>query len=309
MSRYLLGRLAQTALSLLGILTVVFVVVRLSGDPAALYAAESSREEDYARVREELQLDKPIPQQYLSYLLSAVTGDLGDSWRFRQPALEVVLERVPETLKLASLAFALACLLGLPLGITAATYQGRAPDRAARLLALFGQAMPTFWLGIMLILLFSVRLGWLPSGGSGGLDHMILPAVTLSTFSLAAITRITRSALLDTQRQDYVRTARAKGLSEPSVLMRHSLRNAWIPVLTLMGLQFAALLQGSVVTEQVFSWPGMGSLAVSSIEFRDFPVVQAVVLVGAFFYLLVNLLVDLAYGVVDPRVRVSQWQR
>ena len=309
MAKYLVRRLGQTVVSLLGILTIVFFVVRLATDPAALYAADSTSPAEYDQIRKDLALDQPLPEQYVRYLGAAARGDFGESWRFHRPALQVVLERLPATLKLAGTAFAISAAFGLVFGVVAATRRGALPDRVVRIVAVVGQAMPTFWLGLLLIMLFSVQLRWLPSGGDGGLTHLLLPAVTLSGFSIAAITRITRSALLDTIRQDYVRTAWAKGLGGRSVLLRHSLRNAWIPILTLMGLQFAALLQGSVVTEQVFSWPGIGSLVVSSIEFRDFPIVQAVVVVGASFYLFINLAVDVCYGFVDPRVKTGLWQR
>lgn len=303
---YVIGRLVQACLSLFVIVSIVFLLTRLSGDPAALYAQDAVSDEVYEAIRARLGLDRPIWEQYAIFLRDAATGDLGDSWRFNRSAVAVTLEHLPATFMLAGSAFTIAVIVGIPLGVVSALYRGTWVDRFGKLVALVGQAVPTFWLGLMLILLFAVQFGLLPTGGRGGLSHLIMPALALSGFSMAAITRVTRSAVLDELDQDYVRTARAKGLSNSKVVVRHALRNAWIPVVTIMGLLLSGLLGGSVVTEQVFSWPGIGRLAVQSIEFRDFPVIQAVVLLTASVYLLINLAVDLLYGAIDPRIRVGQ---
>jgi peptide/nickel transport system permease protein len=241
--------------------------------------------------------------QYVQFLGGALTGDFGTSFRHQQPALPLVLERLPATLELAGAALALAVVLALPLGILAAVYRGRLLDVLAMAFAVVGQATPYFWMGIMLILVVSVELGWLPTSGRGGLERLILPTVTLGTHFAASLARLTRTSMLEVLGQQFVTTARAKGLSERSVVLAHALKNAAVPVVTLIGLQFGTLLGGAVVTETIFAWPGVGRLAVQSVFVRDYPVVQAGVFVLALTFVAINLLVDLLYGVLDPRIR------
>lgn len=305
MLNYLLVRGAHSAVALLLVVTAVFFATRLTGDPARIYAGDSDDPTLYERIQQDLDLDRPIPIQYVSYVGDLATGDLGYSWVQRRAVTEVIWSRLPATLQLALASFVVASVLGLTLGTVAALTQNRWPDRLVGIVAVFFQAVPNFWLGLIFILLFAVNLGWLPAGGYGGGSprFWVLPALTLSLSALAGITRITRSATLDVLHEDYVRTASAKGLPYRAVVLRHIMRNAMVPVVTLMGLQLAHLLQGAVVTEQVFTWPGIGQLAVVSIEQRDFPVVQGIVLLGAATFILINLLVDLSYSLLDPRIR------
>jgi len=259
--------------------------------------------DELAALRHELGLDQPIHVQYVKFLAGAVTGNFGLSLRHQQPAMELVMERLPATLELAFAALLLSVVVALPLGIVAAIYRGRLADMLAMGFAVVGQATPYFWMGIMLILVVSVELGWLPTSGRGSWAHLILPAITLGTHFAASLARLTRTSLLEVLGQNFVTTARAKGLAEGSVILRHALKNAAVPVVTLIGLQFGTLLGGAVVTETIFAWPGVGRLAVQSIFARDYPVVQAGVLVLALSFVALNLLVDLLYGALDPRIR------
>jgi len=254
-------------------------------------------------LRRELGLDRPVYIQYLQFLGGALRGDFGTSFRHQQPALGLVLERLPATMELAFAALLLATVVALPLGILAAIRHGRLIDALAMGFAVVGQSTPTFWMGIMLILVVSVELGVLPTSGRGGWEYLILPAVTLGTQFAALLARLTRTSMLEVLGQDFLRTARAKGLRERTVVFGHALKNASVPVITLAGLQFGTLLGGAVVTETVFAWPGVGRLAVQSIFVRDYPVVQAAVFVLALSFVTINLLVDLAYGQLDPRIR------
>src|SRR5882672_6762282 len=254
-------------------------------------------------LRHTLGLDQPFTTQYVSFLWSAVRGDFGESFRHQQPAFGLVLERLPATLELAFAALLLAVVVALPLGILAALHRGRLLDVVAMGLAVVGQATPYFWMGIMLILVVSVDLGWLPTSGRGGWQRLILPAITLGTHFAAVLARLTRTSMLEVLGQNFVTTARAKGLAERRVILAHALKNAAVPVVTLIGLQFGTLLGGAVVTETIFAWPGVGRLAVQSIFVRDYPVVQAGVLVLALVFVALNLLVDLLYGALDPRIR------
>lgn len=306
MTRYLVVRLTHSLIALLIVATLVFIGVRLTGDPARVYVGDSPDPDLYERVQSDLGLDRPLVVQYGLYLRDAATGDFGTSWQQRKPVIEVIQGRLGATLQLAFLSFGIAGAVGMSLGTLAAVYHRTVVDRVVSAIAVFGQATPNFWLGLMLILLFAIQFDVLPAGGRGGWTHLVLPAITLSGFSLAAIARLTRSAVLEVLQNDYVRTARAKGLREGLVIRRHVLGNAMIPVVTLMGLQLAQLLQGAVVTEQVFSWPGIGQLAVTSVSGRDFPVVQGIVLGGAAVFLFLNLVVDLSYGWLDPRIRLGR---
>ena len=303
MLEFVTRRLLHTALVTLGVVTLAFVALRLSGDPAATMLPGDASVDELRDLRHALGLDRPLHVQYVAFLGSAVRGDFGDSFRHQQPAFGLVLERLPATLELAFAALFLAVAVALPLGIVAAIYRGRAVDMLAMGFAVVGQATPYFWMGIMLILVVSVELGWLPTSGRGGWPHLILPAVTLGTHFAASLARLTRTSMLEVLGQNFVTTARAKGLGEPRVVLAHALKNAAVPVVTLIGLQFGTLLGGAVVTETIFAWPGVGRLAVQSIFVRDYPVVQAGVLVLALVFVTINLAVDLLYGTLDPRIR------
>jgi peptide/nickel transport system permease protein len=300
---FVLRKILHTAFVAFGVVTLVFAALRLSGDPAATMLPGDASVEELIALRRQLGLDRPLWLQYLQFLGGALTGDFGTSFRHQQPALPLVLERLPATLELAGAALVLAVGLALPLGILAAVYRGRIVDVVAMAFAVVGQATPYFWMGIMLILIVSVELGWLPTSGRGGIERLILPAITLGTHFAASLARLTRTSMLEVFGQQFVTTARAKGLSEWSVVLGHTLKNAAVPVITLIGLQFGTLLGGAVVTETIFAWPGVGRLAVQSVFVRDYPVVQAGVFVLALTFVAINLLVDLLYGVLDPRIR------
>jgi peptide/nickel transport system permease protein len=300
---YLGRRLLQVMPTLLGVTLVVFLLIRVSGDPTQLLLAETATPEDRALFRKQHGLDRPLPIQYAQYIGNLLRGDLGRSLVDERPALGVVLQRLPATVELALAAMLIAVLVGVPVGIVSAVRRGSMLDRLAMLGALTGQSMATFWVGIILILIFSVQLRWFPVSGRDGLAHLILPALTLSLYMMPLLARMTRSSMLEVWRQDFVRTARAKGLRESAVILRHSLRAALIPVVTVLGLQFGGALAGAIVTESVFAWPGVGTFVLDAIYKRDYPVVQAAVLVVATVYILTNLAVDLLYVVLDPRIR------
>ena len=304
--RYIARKLAHTAFVAFGVVTLVFAALRMSGDPAATMLPGDASVEELRDLRHALGLDQPLHVQYVKFLASAVTGDFGTSLRHQEPAMTLVLERLPATLELAFAALFLSIAIGLPLGIVAALHRGRLADMMAMAFAVVGQATPYFWMGIMLILIFAVELRWLPTSGRGGIERLILPAVTLSTHFMAVLARLTRTSMLEVLGQNYVTTARAKGLAERAVILVHALKNAAVPVVTLIGLQFGTLLGGAVVTETIFAWPGVGRLAVQSIFVRDYPVVQAGVFVLALSFVAINLLVDLLYGWLDPRTRTAE---
>jgi ABC-type dipeptide/oligopeptide/nickel transport system permease component len=288
------------------VLTMVFLLAHIvPGDPVQQMLGEGTRAEDLEQLRHALGLDAPLPVQYGRYLAGVVRGNLGDSFRFQQPVFRIVLSHYPATLELAMVALLVCAGIGIPAGILAAQRRGRSADHAIGVLTLFGLSVPNFALGPVLILVFSVLLGWLPVSGRGGPEHLLLPALTLGAALAAILTRMVRTSVLEELSQDYVRTARAKGLSEAAVLFRHAFRNALIPVLTILGLQFGTLLAGAIVTETIFSWPGIGRLAVQAIEARDYPLLQGCILVIAVSYVLVNLLTDLVYVLADPRVRLE----
>jgi ABC-type dipeptide/oligopeptide/nickel transport system permease component len=303
MSRYLIRRLGRALFALWGISTIVFGVMRLSGDPAVLLLPQEASREDVQRLRHDLGLDDPFLVQYGRFLGHAMTGNFGESLRHREPAMHLVRAHLWATLELALAAFGIATLVAVPIGILAAVKSNRSYDHLVMSLALIGQSAPTFWIGIMLILGFGLGLRWFPIGGRGTVWHLVLPALTLGAFAMASIARLTRSAMLDVIRLDYITTARAKGLREGRVIWQHALKNAAIPVVTIMGLQFGTLLGGAVVTETVFSWPGIGRLAIQGIYNRDYPIVQASVFVAAAFFVGINFLVDLLYTLLDPRIR------
>jgi peptide/nickel transport system permease protein len=304
-TRYVLGRLLQAAVVLWLLTVIVFAVSRVSGSPVDLLVPLGAGPETRERLIEQYGLDRPLPIQYATFLGNAVQGDFGQSIRFQAPALGLVLHRLPATLKLAAAALLLAIVVGVPLGMLGALAHGRRGDYAVTSLLTLGQATPSFWLGILLILYVGVKLRWLPIAGDQGLESLIMPAVALSVVPLVSIARLTRSSMIGVLRHDYVRTARAKGLRRSRVLLRHVAPNGLIPVVTIIGISLAELVSGAVITEQIFSWPGIGRLAVESINARDFPVVQAVTLVAAAGVVLASLLVDLVYFALDPRIRDS----
>ncbi len=306
MTRYILARFLESVVVVLGVLLLVFVILQLTGDPARLMLPPEATIEDIERLRHQMGFDRPLPVQFVRFLAGAVRGDFGSSLRYRdQPALTVVLERFPATLELAAATLAWSIPLAFLLGLVSALRRASVHETAAMLTALIGQSMPSFWLGLMLILVFSVNLGLLPSSGRGGFLHVVLPALTLGGFFMARLTRLVRSGLLDVLGQDYVRTARAKGLGERAVVVRHALKNAAIPIVTIIGLDIGTVLGGAVITETVFAWPGVGRLAIDSINVRDFPVVEADVFVIAVAFVLINFAVDVLYTWLDPRVRLT----
>ena len=303
---YLAWRSLHSLLLLWLVTVVVFGLLHLTpGDPASIMLGEQATPEQIRDLRHALGLDEPLVTQYAWFLAHAVRGDFGASIRAQRPALEVVLERLPATLLLTAGAFTFALCVGLPIGVISAVKRLSLWDHGSMALALMGQSMPVFWLGLMLIVVFSVHLRWLPVSGAGGPEHLVLPAVTLGTFLIGLIIRLTRSSMLDVLGQDYVRTARAKGLAERAVIVRHALRNALIPVVTLLGLQLGMLLGGAVITETVFAWPGVGMVTVTAIYQHDYPVVQCAVFISAVLVVSINWAVDVLYHVLDPRIRAS----
>lgn len=305
MGRFLAGRLLQAVAVLWGVSTIVFVIVRFSGDPVALMVPQGTPADVIAQMRHTLGLDLPLHVQYLRFLAGLARGDLGTSYVQDTLALPLVLQRLPYTIELTVAAFGLALAVGLPLGVAAGIRRGGAFDRLALPLILIGQAMPSFWTGLLLILIVSVRWHLLPSSGSGTLPTLVLPSITLAWLSLATIARMSRSAVLEEAGRDYVRTAHAKGVSPRRVVVAHLLRNAAIPILTIAALDIANLLGGAVITETIFAWPGIGRLAVEAIQARDYTVVQAVVIVGTAVFILTNLVTDVLYGFLDPRIELA----
>jgi peptide/nickel transport system permease protein len=308
MTGYLLQRLWQAILVLLAVSVLSFVLIYLSGDPVAALVPLNARPEDMANIRHQYGFDQPIPAQYVLFLTRALSGDLGESFRYRTAALPLVLGRLPTTLLLACSSVLLSTLVSLPLGVLAATRLGKWQDTIASLGALLAISMPSFWLGVILILVFAGGLRLLPASGSGTWQQLILPTITISAFSIGLLTRLVRRAVAETLRQPFVTTARGKGLTERAIAWGHVVRNSAIPVVTVMGLQFGALVGGSVVVETVFAWPGVGWLMIQSIEARDLPVIRSAVLVLAVFIVLINLSVDLLYTVLDPRIRLESQQ-
>ena len=302
---YLVQRLWQAILVLLAVSVFSFVLIFLSGDPVASLVPLNARQEDVDNIRRQYNLDQPIVVQYAIFLRRAVAGDLGESFKFRSDALSMVLGRLPNTMLLACTSMLLSMLISLPLGILAASYKGRLPDALSSLVALLGISMPSFWLGVILILVFAGGLRWLPASGSGTWQHLVLPTITVSAFATGLLIRLVRRSVADTMAQMFVVTARSKGLSERTIAWTHVLRNSAIPVVTVMGLQFGALLGGSVVVETVFAWPGVGWLMIQAIEARDLPVIRAAVLMLALFIVVINLVVDVLYTLLDPRIRLG----
>ena len=306
MLRHILHRFLLTLPALWLVLTLVFLLIHIvPGDPVEQMLGEGAAPGQVVELRHTLGLDQPILVQYGRYLSEIVRGDLGQSFKFQAPVRHVIFERYPATLQLAFLALLVCAAIAIPAGIIAAHKRGSAIDRSIGVFTLFGLAVPNFALGPLLIVLFSIELGWLPVSGRGGPLNYVLPAATLGAALAAILTRMVRGAMLEELSSDYVRTARAKGLSTSTVLVRHALRNALIPIITILGLQFGTLLAGTIVTETIFSWPGIGRLTVQAISSRDYPLLQGCILVIAFSYVLVNLLTDVLYAFIDPRVRLS----
>jgi len=304
MTRHLAGRIGQALLASFGVLTIVFFVMRLSGDPTLLLVPEGASAEQIAQLRHQLGFDRPVPVQFLAYLGDLVRLDFGESLVQRAPVLGILAERIPYTVALASGALLVAWGVGLPAGIAMAVWRDRWIARLLQALVLAGQSLPTFWSGILLILLFGVTLRWLPTSGVDGPLSLVLPSLALGAVTMSSFARMTRSAVLDELGRDYVNAARARGLSRSSAVARHVLRNAAIPVVTIAALEIGNLLAGAVIVETVFAWPGIGQLAIQSIQSRDFLVVQAVVLFVSLVYVACNLLADLAYAAIDPRIRM-----
>jgi len=309
MTGYIVRRLGMIVPILLGVATIIFLLMFIvPGDPARLLMGQHGDEKVLENIRREMGLDKPVYVQYLRYIAKLSRGDLGVSYRQKRPVASIIRERFPATAKLAVASTVIAVIVGVAAGIIAALYRNRVVDWMVMILSLTGISIPVFWLGMMLILVFASGLGWLPVGGygrSGDIRHLILPAFSLAAISIGYIARMMRSSMLEVINKDYIRTARAKGLSEKAVILHHALRNAFIPVITVIGINFASLLGGAVATETVFAWPGLGRAAVDAIRVRDLPVVEGCVMFLSFIFVLVNLLVDLSYAWLDPRIRLD----
>jgi peptide/nickel transport system permease protein len=305
MLRILVRRLPRTLVVILGSLTVVFLLLHMSGDPARMLVPEDASNADIAFVRQHLGLDRPLYEQWAVFMGHVAQGDFGTSFYERRPAMDAVLERFPATLELAAVSMVLTLLIALPVGVLAAVKRGKAIDHAVTITTMMGRSMPTFWLGIMLIVVFSVNLRWLPVSGQGSWKHLVLPSVTLAAFMAPVLLRLVRSAMLEVLQEDYIRTARSKGLGGRVILFRHAMRNASLPLLTMAGLQVGALVGGTAITEAVFAWPGLGQLLVSAVTKLDYPIVQAATALIAVSIALTNLAVDLSYSYLDPRVKAE----
>lgn len=300
---YLLQRTLYAVFVIATVSVVVFVLVRLTGDPAVLMAPPNSTKEDIDLLRHQLGFDAPLHVQYVRYVGGLLRLDFGQSVRFSTPVAELILQRLPATLQLAVASMVIGVMIGVSVGLVSAVYRNTWIDYAGRTVGLVGQAVPVYWSGIMLIIVFGVLLRWLPVSGQQGWQSLILPALTVGTYMAAGIMRLVRSSVLEVLGQDYIRSARAKGLSEGLVISRHALRNALLPVSTMVGLQLGLLLSGAVLTETIFAWPGLGQLSVQAVFARDFPLIQGIVLISAVFLVVVNLVVDVAYAYIDPRIR------
>ena len=306
MLRYFVRRVLLAIPVLIGVATLVFSLIHLvPGDPAQAMLGDGAAPQDIAELRTSLGLDQPLLTQYLTFLRRAVTGDLGRSFRTGQPVTTMIFERMPATAELAFAAMLVAIVVAIPLGVVAAVWRGTAIDHGAMTFALAGVSIPNFWLGPLLAIVFAVELGWLPVSGRGTLAHLVLPATSLGLALAAILARMTRASLLDELGELYVRAARARGVSTAASITSHALRNSMIPLLTIVALQFGAVLTGAVITETIFAWPGIGRLLIQSIGFRDYPMVQGCILLIAVTYVTVNLITDLMYGVLDPRIRLE----
>jgi len=302
MVKFLIRRLVHAVIVLAAAVFLVFSMMFLSGDPALLLVPPDASAADIAAFRTEMGFDKPFLVQFAAFAGRLIVGDFGQSWRFQDSAFSIVVERLPATIELAVAALVLSLAIAIPIGVLSAVRKDTKVDTVSMILALFGQSIPGFWLGLMLILVFAVDLGWLPTSGRQGLQYLILPAASLGLALAGRNARLVRSCMLEVLKEDYIRTARAKGLSEWRVINKHALKNALLPIVTIVGLELGSLLGGAVITETVFSWPGIGLLAVQSISGRDYPVVQAVIIISALGFVLINLLVDVLYTWLDPRI-------
>ena len=306
MRQFVARRLGYSLLSLLVLSLTIFLFVRVTGDPAALLVEPGASEEDIAAIHQQFGLDRPLFVQYGLFMLNLFRGDFGQSFYYQTPVFDLYLDRLPYSLVLAAVAMAFSLLVGIPTGILAAVRVGRFWDNAGKLFTLLGLSLPSFFVGLVLILLFSVYLGWLPSSGTGGVLHIIMPAFALGWYFAAAHMRLTRSSMLEVLGSEYVKLARLKGLPQALVIGKHAFKNALIPVLTLAGINLVLMINVAVVVETVFAWPGVGRLLYEGISFRDFPVVQGVVIMGGTMIVVVNLLVDVVYAVIDPRIRLEK---
>jgi peptide/nickel transport system permease protein len=305
MSAFVVRRVLQSVIVVACVVFLVFSMLFLSGDPVLLLLPPDASPEEIAAFSKQMGFDLPFWQQFLKFSGNLLVGDFGRSWRFQEPALDVVLERLPATFELAVAALALSLAIAVPVGVASAVRKDTKLDTISMVLALFGQSVPGFWLGLMLILVFAVDLGWLPTSGRQGPQYLILPAVSLALALAGRNARLVRSCMLEVLNEDYIRTARAKGLPEWRVVLKHALKNAMLPVVTIVGLELGTLLGGAVITETVFAWPGIGLLAVQAISGRDYPVVQAVIIVSALCFVVINLIVDLLYTRLDPRIALG----
>lgn len=305
MAKYISKRLLQAIFVLLGVSLVAFIILHLSGDPLSLLISSGATPEQEAEIRTKMGLDDPLYIQYFRFLVQILHGDFGESLYYKQSTLSLIMNRLPATIQLTFAGILVAIVIGIPLGIIAATKKGSVVDSVVRIIAICGQAIPSFWLGLMMILIFSVKLKWLPTSGRGTFAQMIMPAITVGLFSMASVCRLTRSTMIETLKTDYIRTAKAKGLHKARIIVVHALRNSLLPVVTTIGMEIGHLLGGTLLTETIFSWPGIGSLAVQAITNRDYPLVQTAVLITAFMFVIVNLIVDLLYAVIDPRIDVT----
>lgn len=312
MQRYILSRLIQSVFILFGVLFIVFFMLQLTGDPVSLLISRHSSPEEVEALREELGFNRPVPVQFASFIGNAVTGDFGKSLRHKQPAMDLILDRLPATVELAATALFISLVLGIPLGLVSGSNPGSFWDVLSRGTGLLGQTIPNFWLALILILVFSVQLGWFPTFGRSTWTFMgmtlptrsvVLPAFSLSLFTMGQLVRFTRSAVMEIRSEDFVRTAYSKGIADRKVYFRHILRNAAIPLISIVGVQFGYLLSGSIYIETIFSWPGLGNLLAESIGNRDFALVQAIAFFSSFVVVSLNLLTDIAYAVADPRIR------
>jgi peptide/nickel transport system permease protein len=304
--RFLLHRLLQGLISIVGASIVIFLISRLSGDPVQILLPSDATPQVIADTKRNLGLDLPLWRQYLIFAWDALGGDFGRSYRWQMPALRLILDRLPATIELAICGLIFSIAIAVPVGVLSAVRPGGWTDRFGRIFAMLGQAMPAFWVGLLLILLFAVQLNWLPAFGYGGVSHIIMPAVALGWYPVAAQTRIVRSAMRDVLDSDHIRLSRALGTPERLIVWKYALRNAAVPLLTMLGVYFAAMLGGAFVVETIFAWPGVGRTVVEAVFSRDFPVVQAGVLFTSILFVLSNLLVDLTYGIVDPRIRANR---
>lgn len=306
MRRYILSSLLQALFILLGVFTLVFIMIRVTGDPARLMLSREASAEQIEAFQHKMGYDRPIMVQFIDFMRNAVLGKFGNSLHYRLPALPLILERLPATVELASAALLMAVVVALPLGLIGGSRPGRIWDTLGRAVGLFGQSTPSFWLGLILIIVFAVNLGWLPSFGRGGIKSLIMPAFVLGLGSMGQLVRLTRSAVLEIRSEDYIRTANSKGLQPRIIYYKHVLRNAAIPLVSIIGVHFGYMLGGSIIIESIFAWPGLGGLAAKAISVRDFPLVQAVAIFASLVVVILNFLTDVAYAMIDPRIRYGE---